>query len=308
MVWDDCAGGGNGQYLALIPPLAAEQEMLQRTIDLDLFEDFTGREETLHQELKPLFGLLQNGEYQLHFSNGKTKREAVVYSGGETSTHEIKWHTAWSDSVDLSKIEKIKKDYQRDRRDTGLTRFTEGLIGYTTTSIFGYYNDASIATRAQSEIDPRKVAYFVEKIQEGARPFIIMMSAVYTPEGDCETEYAADFILDGHHKLEAYLKLNIDPPRAFITRQFNSVEELEFDIESLGALLYPWQTRHILDNLDEENQLPQLAKLDPFLPAPDSGELSASRPQNVKNKSILGTREIVIIAAVVGLILRRIFR
>lgn len=215
IVWDDCADGGEGMYLSLIPSSAVEREMMQRTINVNLFEDFTGREGELYVQLKPLFGLLQNGDYQLYFNNGKNKREAVVSSGGKSSTYEIEWDIAYAESVDLSKIEELKKNYKKDRRDTGNVRYTEGLIGYTTASIYGYIDEHSIATRPQSEIDPRKVEFFMEKIQKGERPFIIMMAAIYPGEGDFETEYSADFILDGHHKLEAYLKLNITPPCLF---------------------------------------------------------------------------------------------
>lgn len=87
----------------------------------------------------------------------------------------------------------------------------------------------------------------MEKIQAGDRPFIIIVMAnLYQMEASVETEYSANFILDGHHKLEAYIKLNINPPCLFITREFTSVEKPEFDVESLGSLLYPWQISHIL--------------------------------------------------------------
>lgn len=251
IVWDECAGGGDGMYLSLIPSSAVEREMLQRTINVNLFEDFTGREAEAYVQLKPLFGLLQNGNYQLYFNNGKNKREAVVFSGGKSSTYEIEWDIAYAESVDLSKIEEIKKNYKKGLRDTGNVCYNEDLIGYTTASIYGDTDEYSIATRPRSEIDPRKVDYFMEKIQKGERPFIIMMSAiVYPGEGDFETEDSAYFILDGHHKLEAYIKLNINPPCLCITQEFTSPEQPEFDVESLSSLLYPWQTRHILDNLE----------------------------------------------------------
>jgi len=254
LLWSDCAGSV-GQFLSLLPSSPAEREVLHRRINANLFEDFTGREEKLYEVLKPLFRLFQNGQYTLTFDNGTIKQVAQISSGSEIRTYEMKWYTVYPEPVDLSKINEIKKDYERYRHDNGLKQYGYDLVGYTSKSIYDWENSFYIATRPQSEIDHQRVAFFREKIEKGERPFVIMVRAFYGPE----YEYSGDFILDGHHKLEAYMELNIDPPMAIITRTFNSVEEPEFDIESLGSLLYPWQVRHILDNWDaKDEQLPKL--------------------------------------------------
>ncbi|RZM21878.1 MAG: hypothetical protein EOO88_31125, partial [Pedobacter sp.] len=259
LLWYDCAGSV-GQYLSLVPSSSEEREVLQRRINANLFEDFTGREEELYEILRPLFRLFQNGPYTLTFNNGTVKRIAQVSSGTETRSYEMKWYVVYPEPVDLSKIDEIKEKYRQFRRNNGLEHYGDGLVGYSSTSVYDWDNSFYIATRPQSEIDPQRVAFFKEKIEQGERPFVIMMCAFYGPEYD----YSGDFILDGHHKLEAYMKLNIDPPMATITRSFNSAEELEFNMESLGSLLYPWQIRHLLDNWDEKDEeLPKLMEKNP---------------------------------------------
>ena len=65
--------------------------------------------------------------------------------------------------------------------------------------------------------------------------------------------HSSYFILDGHHKLLAYQKLGIYPSMALITHLPASAEEIEFDTEKLSTLLYPWQTKDILENWDEKD-------------------------------------------------------
>ena len=254
LLWFDCEGSV-GQYLSLLPSSPAEREVLQRRINANLFEDFTGREGELYEVLKPIFRLFQNGNYNLTFDNGAIKPVAQIGSGSETRSYEMQWYVVYPEAVDLSKINELKKKYKQFRHDNGHEHFYEDLVGYTSTSLYDWQNNFYVATRPQSEIDPQRVEFFREKIEKGERPFVIMMYAFYAPQAD----YTGEFIIDGHHKLEAYRQLNIDPPKAIITRVINSADEQEFDIESLGLMLYPWQTRHILDNWDEKDlQLPKL--------------------------------------------------
>lgn len=73
-----------------------------------------------------------------------------------------------------------------------------------------------------------RVRYFEERIRQGHRPFAIMMNGDYEPDPnllrDCN-----NYILDGHHKLIAYQKLNIHPPLCWISYKPEQVSEIVFE-------------------------------------------------------------------------------
>jgi hypothetical protein len=53
------------------------------------------------------------------------------------------------------------------------------------------------------------------------------------------------FVLDGHHKLIAYRNLGKFPAVVEITHLPQSTADLEFDLEQLSEVLFPWQFEHI---------------------------------------------------------------
>lgn len=250
-VWGDNRGSV-AEYMCLLPLSENERATLYAKITSNLNEDFTERTDELYQILKPLFQLLANGEYHLSFDNGKLKHEYTIFSGGGTTEiYTPSWYIQYADVVDLSKTDQLITNHSKYIKDNNLEKDQIDVIEYTTTNLYDWRNDLYFATRPESELDLERVRYFEEMIKNGQRPFAILMNAHYFNE-DINSRY---FILDGHHKLQAYQNLDIQPPIAVISRNFKSSDELEFDVERLTELLYPWQTSHILEHWEEKDRL-----------------------------------------------------
>lgn len=251
LVWNDNRGSV-GRYMCLLPLSKDERAELYEKITLNLNEDFTDRINELYQILNPLFRLLANGEYHLSFNNGKIKRESTIFSGdGTVRTYKPSWYVQYADVVDLSKTDQLIANHKKYIKDNNLESYNIQVIEHTTTNFYEWQNDPYLATKPASEIDLERVKHFEEKIRSGERPFAIMLDASFYPE-DINSEY---FILDGHHKLQAYQNLNTQPPIAVISRIYKNSYELEFDVEKLAELLYPWQIRHILEHWEEKDSL-----------------------------------------------------
>ena len=91
------------------------------------------------------------------------------------------------------------------------------------------YGFEAIATRSLRSIDFDRVDEYKNKIREGVRPAAITISS---RAGHCR------YIIDGHHKLEAYLRLNINPVVLSIERQDEDVpDDAGFGVLSLNPLL-----------------------------------------------------------------------
>ncbi len=249
-VWADCRGSV-GQYMCLLPFSEQDKQVLYKRIMDNLNEDFTERTEELYNILKPLFQLFENGEYELVFDNGTRKHEAVIYSGDKSETYYPSRYVQYGNKVDLLTKDLLVKTHKKELIARGLEERRYDLVDYTTTGLYDWRNTIYFATRPQEEIDAERVAYYEQEIKKGHRPFAIVMNANYY-EADIRSEY---FVLDGHHKFQAYQNLQIDPPVAFIDRRFRNELEIEFDLESLARTLYPWQVKHMLENLDDRDVL-----------------------------------------------------
>ena len=65
--------------------------------------------------------------------------------------------------------------------------------------------ESTIYSKTNQYIQPDRVAYYTELIKQGNRPTILTVGA-YQAEGDA---YSRNYLLDGHHKVEAYLQLQL---------------------------------------------------------------------------------------------------
>jgi len=248
MVWYDNHGTA-GKYLTVMPYDQSERNTIQRQINDSLFENFNDRVEDLYTILKPLLPLLQNGEYNITYTDGTQKSYYYSGSGKNVKQHEMGWNVLFGSFTEQAKMDlKIQefkayqKTHNREERRYDLTDFTTMDI-YDSGGTYVYY-----ATRPESEIDQQRVNYFKERIKNGDRPFAIIIQANCT-NADLNSE---SFIFDGHHKSLAYNQLNIKPPLAYITRIFKFDEAIEFDLNKLATVLYPWQLKHVIEYSEDE--------------------------------------------------------
>ncbi len=243
LVWPD-AGGSVAEYLCLMPMAPGEHEKVHDLIMDSLNTDFTGREQDLYEVLKPLLSLLPNGEYDLTYRAGLPQPEPVNDQNQPVS---YAWFTEYPTPVKLNQIDQLKRDYKAECKQFDREESLYDLVEFTST--WAYNGGGAfryVATRPFDEIDADQVRHFERQIAEGARPWVLVMNAVLP-----EHEWSADFVLDGHHKLEAYNNMRVNPPSVTITQHIRHNDEKIFDAEALAQQLYPWQMRHILDHWND---------------------------------------------------------
>ncbi|WP_342644684.1 hypothetical protein [Mucilaginibacter sp. CSA2-8R] len=256
MVWPD-HGGSVAEFLCMMPISWAEREELHARITANLYNDFTDREQDLYELLKPLLGLFANGEYELHFRASKTSEElGLILPDGRLIKYA--WCAQYPQPVELARADQLKREYmalcqthQRGESNAGLVEFT---------SSWDYLGGADryVATRPHNEIDEARVQYFEQQIAGGARPWVLALRAQYAPYYDLSD----NFILDGHHKMEAYNRARLNPPLALITQHVPTEHDSQFDAEALATQLYPWQMRHLLNHwADRDKDRQVIAKL-----------------------------------------------
>lgn len=113
------------------------------------------------------------------------------------------------------------------------------------------YGDGQIylASRPKDSIDPQRVAYYEELIRNGARPRVV----VYTHYLSHDYVYCNHYIIDGHHKLMAYINLKINPYDVYISRDCYDMKMSSEVISTALNILNPPAFRHFLINSSEEN-------------------------------------------------------
>lgn len=242
LVWRVNKGSAR-RYMCQMPINGIERQEFFDEFQNDLKGDFTGRIEDLHEVLKPLFKLFPNGEYDLEFDSGIRKNiEALGLDGICCPEWELKYA---KDVIDLERTRALTESVIAE----DVYSLPHTLIRMTTTSFYKDRSFTYLATLPQANLDANKVLFFEEKIKNNERPVAILMR-VSLQDSWIDRE---DFLLEGHHKLQAYKNLNIEPAFAVICRNFIDEDELEFDVDKLAELLYPWQIRHILDNWNEKD-------------------------------------------------------
>lgn len=245
LVWrvEECSAR---RYMCQMPINGIERQEFFDEFQSDLMGDFTGRIEDLYEILKPLFKLFPNGEYDLEFDSGIGKNIEVVDLDRD---YYPEWELKYAkDVIDLERTRALIDDHKNVVAED-IYSLPHTLIRMTTTSFYKDRSFTYLATLPKASLDANKVLFFEEKIKNNERPFAILMRV------NSQDDWIAreDFLLEGHHKLQAYKNLNIEPAFAVICRNFIEDDELEFDVDKLAELLYPWQIRHILDNWEEKH-------------------------------------------------------
>lgn len=75
------------------------------------------------------------------------------------------------------------------------------------------YSTDYFFTEPEERLNEERIRYYIHLIENGARP----KAVVFNNHAPDSFEDSHNYILDGHHKIEAYLQLGIDIPAVFIT-------------------------------------------------------------------------------------------
>jgi len=263
-VWYDCSGS-LGKYLCLLPYAQEYRTQVRERLIGSLELDYTGNSEQLKILLDPLLKLFPNGEYSLNFYNGISGKYYEDNSLNNSEENKNTWMLVFSEAVDVRDKElKIKEHEKILKEHEGSKKYYPGdIISYTTNSFYEGSDIAFIATQPLSGIDLQRVKHFENEIKKGKRPFTIIFNChlkelvtnADNSISDCSI-YSDNYILDGHHKLKAYENLKINPPVVIISHLPKRRYEIEYNVEQLIEVLFPWQMKHILENwYDKEEHI-----------------------------------------------------
>jgi hypothetical protein len=249
VVWYDCHGSIS-KYFCLLPYNRQYRDALEQRITDNLSNNFSGKEATLYTILEPLFSLFANGRYSLRFYNSNEFFRYQSSSDNYTADHYFPLELYFTEVTDVKRIEQVKEAHKvyLESIKGNEKYYPPDLLTYTTDNVYDSYS-AFYASEPQAIIDEQRVQFFKEKIGNGERPFPIIINAE-----NSVNDSSAFYVLDGHHKLLAYQQLGVSPPVALITRLYKQDTDVDFDLELLSKVLYPWQVRHIVDNWDGKDQ------------------------------------------------------
>ena len=230
-IWCDRAGSV-GKYLALLPFSEDIQQFIGENYLSSINNDFSNKERELYDILKPFFNLFENGEYSLNFYNDINKSISQYH----TSIDNYKEIHYLKPEIHLALQKEV---YERDIANdiNGDREYADReLINKTTYGFYSFDEMTFIGTQSYYDIDNSRVKFYEKEIKDGKKPFAL----IYTNNSD------NFYVLDGHHKLLAYINLNVFPSLAVISviKQNNS----GVDLEELSEYLFPWQLEHFLED------------------------------------------------------------
>lgn len=104
-----------------------------------------------------------------------------------------------------------------------------------------------ILTLENSNIHEERVNYYMDLIRKGTRPKVIAFYHCY----HAYPGMSASFILDGHHKIQAYIRLKMDIPAIFIYKQNAHYESSRELMHSARLILRDSAFEHLFQNNDE---------------------------------------------------------
>lgn len=243
--WDDNLGSV-GKYLCSLPYSKEYRNEIHNSIVSNLDKDFTNNLKGLYELLFPLFRLFINGNYSLSFESSR-----ALDSSGFDDTQVKHFELHFGNLTNPKSATMCKLNHKLFLAKNSITKkyYPSNLLDFSTYNFYSSFDNSSyfLATQPRNEIDLKRVNYFENEILQGAKPFIIIYNCS-TPNSSIISD---DFVLDGHHKLLAYHKLNIFPSIATITFHPKQINEVRIDINELKSYLYSWQFEHLLKHYKE---------------------------------------------------------
>ncbi|KFF23313.1 ParB N-terminal domain-containing protein [Chryseobacterium vrystaatense] len=102
-------------------------------------------------------------------------------------------------------------------------------------------------TLERKSINPKRVDYYTELIKKGGQPKPIIFYSLYNQD----PQMSNAFVLDGHHKIEAYKRLKMDIPAVFISKDNDSYSSASELMHGAHCILHDFEFDHLFQNNDE---------------------------------------------------------
>ncbi|HAS46688.1 MAG TPA: hypothetical protein DCS93_39760 [Microscillaceae bacterium] len=240
--------GTISKYSYQLPISTKKKQELNDKIRVNVYQDYTHQLPELYKLLSPLFSLFENGHYSLSFSSAEAKSffhrgDGIQSSQEVIARPDIYWQFTQ------------RKAHKTEKQASVVHKFTQSKENLISTpdlnhrayslGLGGYYplKNLLIGTQSSEFIEAQVVEQYKTEIKAGKRPFAIILRL------DDDNDYeSTNYVLDGHHKLQAYSDLNIMPPLAVITITQKLPQTFKFDLEKVANLLHPLHTNHLLQH------------------------------------------------------------
>ncbi|MDN5477875.1 MAG: hypothetical protein L0G39_13145 [Chryseobacterium sp.] len=102
-------------------------------------------------------------------------------------------------------------------------------------------------TLESKSINPKRVDYYTDLIKKGSRPTPVIFYSLYHQD----PMMSSAFVLDGHHKIEAYTRLKMDIPAVFIAKDHNDYNSASEIMHGAHELLHDIEFEHLFQNNDD---------------------------------------------------------
>jgi hypothetical protein len=109
---------------------------------------------------------------------------------------------------------------------------------------FLFENDDYFFTILNKNLNSERIEYYTDLIEKGIRPKVIVFESYNINTG----YYSSSYILDGHHKLSAYLKLGINIPALWIRKTDDEEDKTEEILQYIKPILKDFEYDHIIKN------------------------------------------------------------
>lgn len=107
---------------------------------------------------------------------------------------------------------------------------------------YPYENLNYFFTIPDNSLNSERIDFYIDQIKNGARPKIIVFESFNLKN----SEYSSNYIIDGHHKLKAYLKLDINIPAVSILKFENETNQTEELLNSVHPILKDFEYNHLV--------------------------------------------------------------
>ncbi len=115
---------------------------------------------------------------------------------------------------------------------------------------YPYYlmnTDPKLFTITNDKIDNARVEYYCELIRTGMKPTVLIFDSCNI----LNSEYSCTYVLDGHHKIEAYIRLNENIPFINILKLEENPDQTASLLHHAKIILKDFEYRHLFENSDE---------------------------------------------------------
>lgn len=203
--------GSVGEYYSISNYSIEERNFYTKTINSALSE---GSDLEQIEAIKDFLNLFANGKYSINKFIAKNDEIAFLQSNQVTYAQHVPENKKFSGWFFPS----FRSNYE--------------LIVYSIT------ND---------KIDSSRVEYYCELIEKGIRPTILTFDASDNLSSNCCRSY----VLDGHHKIEAYSRLKIDIPVISIIKNEECKNRTSELLLHVKPILKDFEYQHLFENNDD---------------------------------------------------------